>query len=171
MFPLRLIGSPGTCADDQGFHEQAVKVLREVTDLEPKNVKAWANLAFAYERAGRFQEAIAAGVRARQLSPRHHYVNLMLARVSFQLEQWRDAVTYARDADFSCPKCSQSNERDDTCRKRCVPIRRFARGVRVSAEHPDRPGDEIAVSSSASMCKVKASRSPLGLGSSRLDER
>jgi len=93
----------GRAYSDRGLHEQAVTDLRQATTQGPTNVEAWANLAFAYERAGRFQEAIAAGLRARQLSPRHHYVNLVLARVSFQLEQWRDVVTYAREAAADAP--------------------------------------------------------------------
>jgi hypothetical protein len=88
----------GRALSDRGLHEQAVADLQEATVLGPSNVEAWANLALAYERAGRFQEAISAGVRARQLNPRHYYVNLGLARVSFQLEEWRDVVTYGRDA-------------------------------------------------------------------------
>ena len=93
----------GRALSDQGLHEQAVADLQEATVLGPSNVEAWANLALAYERAGRFQEAISAGVRARQLSPRHYYVNLGLARVSFQLEEWRDVVSYAREAASDAP--------------------------------------------------------------------
>ena len=88
---------------DRGLHEQAVADLQEATVLGPSNVEAWANLAFAYERAGQFQEAISAGVRARQLSPRHYYVNLGLARVSFELEEWRYVVSYAREAASDAP--------------------------------------------------------------------
>ena len=97
----------GRAFSDRGLHEQAVTDLRQATTMEPTNVEAWANLAFAYERAGRFQEAIDAGVRARQLSPRHHYVNLVLARVFFQLEQWPDVVTYARDAASDAPSVAE----------------------------------------------------------------
>ena len=93
----------GRALSDRGLHEQAVADLQEATVLGPSNIEAWANLAFANERAGRFQEAISAGVRARQLSPRHHYVNLLLARVSFQLEEWRDVVSYAREAASDAP--------------------------------------------------------------------
>jgi hypothetical protein len=38
----------------------------------------------------------------RQLSPRH-YVNLGLARVSFAVEEWRDVVSYAREAASDTP--------------------------------------------------------------------
>jgi hypothetical protein len=93
----------GRALSDRGLHGQAVADLQEATVLGPSNIEAWANLAFAYERAFRFQEAISAGVRARQLSPRHHYVNLLLARVSFQLEEWRDVVSYAREAASDAP--------------------------------------------------------------------
>jgi hypothetical protein len=93
----------GRALSDRGLHEQAVADLQEATVLGPSNVEAWANLAFAYERAGRFQEAVSAGLRARQLSPRHYYVNLSLARVSFQLEEWRDVVSYAREAASDAP--------------------------------------------------------------------
>jgi hypothetical protein len=93
----------GRALSDRGLHEQAVADLQEATVLGPSNVEAWANLALAYERAGRFREAISAGARARQLSPRHYYVNLGLARVSFELEQWRDVVRYARDAASDFP--------------------------------------------------------------------
>jgi tetratricopeptide (TPR) repeat protein len=93
----------GRSLSDQGLHEQAVAALQEATVLGPSNVEAWANLALVYERVGRFQEAISAGVRARQLSPRHYYVNLGLARVSFQLEEWSDVVSYAREAASDAP--------------------------------------------------------------------
>jgi tetratricopeptide (TPR) repeat protein len=84
--------------------------LQEATVLGPSNVEAWTNLAFEYERAGRFQEAISAGIRARQLSPRDHFVDLMLARVSFQLEEWRDVVRYAREAASNAPStANQAN--------------------------------------------------------------
>jgi tetratricopeptide (TPR) repeat protein len=96
----------GRALSDRGLHEQALAELREATVLGPSNVEAWANLALAYERAGRFQEALSAGVRARQLSPRHYYVNLLLARVSFQLEEWRDVVSYAREAASDAPSAT-----------------------------------------------------------------
>jgi len=98
----------GRALSDRGLHEQAVADLQEATVLGPSNVEAWTNLAFAYERAGRFQKAISAGIRARQLSPRDHFINLMLARVSFQLEEWRDVVRYAREAASDAP--STANE-------------------------------------------------------------
>jgi TPR repeat len=88
---------------DRGLHEQAVADLQKATVLGPSNAEAWANLAFAYERAGQLKEAISAGVRARQLSPRHYYVNLGLARVSFKLEAWSDVVSYARAAASDAP--------------------------------------------------------------------
>jgi hypothetical protein len=88
---------------DRGLHDQAVKDLRQATVLAPADAETWANLAFAYESAGRFEEAIAAGVRARQLSPRHHYVNLVLARVFYQVERWPDVITFARDAAADAP--------------------------------------------------------------------
>jgi tetratricopeptide (TPR) repeat protein len=93
----------GRALSDRGLHDQAVADLQEATVLGPSNVEAWANLAYAYERAGRFQEAISAGARSRELSPRHYYVNLGLARVSFQLEEWRDVVDYAREAASDAP--------------------------------------------------------------------
>ena len=100
----------GRALSDRGLHEQAVADLQEATVLGPSNVEAWTNLAFAYERAGRFQEAISAGIRARQLSPRDHFINLMLARVSFQLEEWRDVVRYAREAASDAPStANQAN--------------------------------------------------------------
>jgi hypothetical protein len=93
----------GRTLSDRGHHEEAVALLRQAATLEPTNAEAWANLAFAYERAGRFQEAIAAGTRAIQLTPNHYYVDMILARVSFQENKWTEGVRHARDAESHAP--------------------------------------------------------------------
>ena len=93
----------GRSLSDRGRHEEAVALLREAATLEPTNAEAWANLAFAYERAGSFQEALAAAARANQLAPDHYYMDMILARVSLQNEKWTDVLRHAQDADSHAP--------------------------------------------------------------------
>ena len=88
----------GRALSDRGEHERAIQELRQATAGEPTNVEAWANLALAYERQGSFDQAVAAGMRARSLDANHYYVNLGLARAFAQLKQWTDAAARAEDA-------------------------------------------------------------------------
>ncbi|KRE06930.1 hypothetical protein ASE63_23550 [Bosea sp. Root381] len=87
----------------QGLYEQALQEIQQATVKAPSNVEAWANLAAIYAQAGAFRDAISAGVRAREIDPRHYYVNLGLARASFHLEDWRKAIGYAMDAASDAP--------------------------------------------------------------------
>jgi tetratricopeptide (TPR) repeat protein len=93
----------GRALSDQGKHEQAIDELSKATVLEPTNVEVWANLALAYERRASFEEAVAAGMRARSLNANHYYVNLGLARALVQLKQWAEAVARAEDAAAKAP--------------------------------------------------------------------
>ncbi len=96
----------GRALSDQGQHELAIDELNSAVRLQPQNVEAWANLAVAYERAGDFRQAIAAGTRARELNPHHYYVNLGLARAFIQQKEWRLAIERAQAAaaDASTPE-------------------------------------------------------------------
>ena len=100
----------GRALSDRGRHEQAIEELTKATALDPGNVEAWANLAFAYERQGNMPMAISAGSQARKLAPTHYYVNLGLARAFFQQKQWRAAVERAEDAVVQAPGASQRVE-------------------------------------------------------------
>jgi hypothetical protein len=93
----------GRALTDRGLHDQAIAELRNATTSAPTNVEAWANLAYAYERAGRFEEAIDAGMEVRKSNPRHHYVNLLMARAYSGLGRWRDVVTLAGEASVDAP--------------------------------------------------------------------
>jgi tetratricopeptide (TPR) repeat protein len=88
----------GRALSDRGAHEQAIVILRGVAAAEPSNVEAWANLALALERAGQFDEAIRAGLRARSLDPKHYYVNLGLARSLFSVGNAVRGCDYLRTA-------------------------------------------------------------------------
>ena len=97
----------GRALSDRGQHEQAVEELQKATALDPGNVEAWANLAFAYERQGNVTGAMSAGLEARRLSPNHYYVNLGLARALFQQQEWTAAVERAEDAVAQAPGPSE----------------------------------------------------------------
>ena len=93
----------GRALSDRGKHQQAIEELTKATALNPENVEAWANLAYAYERHGHMAQAIVAGIEARRLNPTHYYVNLGLARAFFEQKKWRDAVERAEDAVAHAP--------------------------------------------------------------------
>ena len=75
--------------------------------MEPTDVEGWANLAFAYERQGNMEQAVAAGIQARRLKPRHYYVNLGLARAYTRLGRWNDAIARAENAALDAPGTSE----------------------------------------------------------------
>ena len=93
----------GRALSDRGLHDQALVILRRAAVLEPTNAEAWANLAFACERAGSLEEAVSAGMRAKQLNPRHYYADMILARVLFQQNKWKDVVRQAAEAEAHAP--------------------------------------------------------------------
>ena len=93
----------GRSFSDRGQHARAIEELKQATAVQPENVEAWANLAFAYERAGDLLNAIAAGVEARRLSPTHYYVHLGLARAFAGVQRWPESVTAAEEAARNTP--------------------------------------------------------------------
>lgn len=88
---------------DRGMHALAIEQLKRATIVQPENVEAWANLAYAYESAGDLPNAATAGNQARHLSPTHYYVNLGLARVANEQQQWTEAIVRAQDAAAHAP--------------------------------------------------------------------
>jgi len=93
----------GRALSDRGLHDEAVVLLRKATTMESANAEAWANLAFAYERRGSFEEAIAAAIQARHLNPEHYYVDMILARTFFQEKKWGEVIVNALAAESHAP--------------------------------------------------------------------
>jgi len=65
----RVLRALAACARDSGDDEEATRLLERVVALDRKDASAWRQLAFAYRRAGRTMEALAAAETAMGLSP------------------------------------------------------------------------------------------------------
>jgi tetratricopeptide (TPR) repeat protein len=93
----------GRALSDEGRHQAAIDELTRASVQDPTSVEAWANLALAYERAGNYLDAVAAGNRALTLNAGHYYVNLGLARALMELKDWAGARRRAEEASVNAP--------------------------------------------------------------------
>jgi cytochrome c-type biogenesis protein CcmH/NrfG len=75
-----------------GDENQAIKLLNDVTQLEPGYVHAWARLGNILRRSSRIVEAKVALSRARNLDPAHPHACLGLARIAASQDDWEGVI-------------------------------------------------------------------------------
>ena len=75
-----------------GDEDQAIKLLNQVTQLEPGYVHAWARLGNILRRSSRIVEAKIALSRASNLDPAHPYACLGLARIAASQGDWEGVI-------------------------------------------------------------------------------
>jgi Flp pilus assembly protein TadD/DNA-binding transcriptional ArsR family regulator len=86
--------------------KQAEKYFRKVTELDPKNINAWFNLALLLENVSRYPEAEQAYLHVVQLKPDDLSFTLKLASISAINGKWQEAATYATPVLQSDSECT-----------------------------------------------------------------
>lgn len=77
---------------------RAAKSMREAVNLEPKWMFGWINFAETLLKAGQYEAAIEAALRAKDLAPESHRVWLVVGRIRNAAEDHEGAVAAFREA-------------------------------------------------------------------------
>jgi len=98
----------GDCQTQLGRHQQAVDAYSKVVFFEPEQARAHGDLARAYSRAGKSNEALRHGHLAVQLAPNSWQAHRVLARVLESNNQYPAALDSMRKAAQLAPANEQS---------------------------------------------------------------
>jgi tetratricopeptide (TPR) repeat protein len=87
--------------------DQALPLYQLLVQNNPNDIEAHSALAFIYARQGRLQEAIQENQVVLQQLPNDYDSLKNIAVLYRQLEQWSDALNYARQAQAVAPEADQ----------------------------------------------------------------
>lgn len=77
---------------EAGLNQDARRLLHKATLVDPKSVKAWSELAYSYQSAQEYPQAVRAYTRALDLDPSNKDVLLSLGVIWMMQERYQEAV-------------------------------------------------------------------------------
>jgi len=88
--------------EDEDF-EDAIELLEELVDMEPRNADGWNLLGFSYRKTGELDEAFAAYNKALLIDPTHPGANEYLGELYLQTGDIAAAEDQLRLLEQTCP--------------------------------------------------------------------
>lgn len=82
----------GVMLDEAGRYDQSIERLRKAIDYDARNVHAYYNLSLAYKHAGRFQEARAIAMKAKDNFPGDSKISLLAGNLLIDSNDPRAAI-------------------------------------------------------------------------------